>query len=71
MPDNKTKRGAPDRRKVAALQEHEVRRIAKKFHVPMSDVRKSIHRVGNDRVKVEADLGARIGRPVPHHGSGP
>jgi hypothetical protein len=58
MPDNKAKRGTPDRRKAAALQDHEVRRLAKQFHVSMDRVRKVIHRVGNDRERVKAALSA-------------
>lgn len=56
VPDDKSKRGPADRRKVAALQEHEVRRIAKQFHVSMSAVRKVINKVGNDRERVKAAL---------------
>ena len=50
MPDDKTKVGEPDRSRVAAEQNYEVRYLAQKFG--LSD-EKAIARVGNDREKLD------------------
>jgi hypothetical protein len=53
MPDDKTKVGQPDRRRVSADQDYEVRNIAEKFGLTASQVRELMLRVGNDREDVE------------------
>ena len=52
--DDKTKRGAADRRKVAAGQEYEVQYFARQFGISEEQVRALIDQYGNDRAKLEA-----------------
>lgn len=54
MPDDKTKRGAADRRKVAGNQEHEVSLIARKFGVSRKTVRDVMAHEGKSRKKIYA-----------------
>jgi len=56
MSDNKSKRGAADRNKVAGGEAYEVNYLAKKMGVTPGQVKSAIKKVGNDRVKVEAEL---------------
>ena len=53
MPDDKTKVGKPDRSRVSADQDYEVRNIAEKFGLTVDQVRELMLRVGNDRDDVE------------------
>ena len=53
MPDDKTKVGKPDRSRVSADQDYEVRNIAEKFGLSANQVRELMLRVGNDRDDVE------------------
>jgi len=53
MPDDKTKVGKPDRSRVSADQDYEVRNIAEKFGLTVDRVRELMLRVGNDRDDVE------------------
>jgi hypothetical protein len=53
MPDDKTKVGKPDRSRVSADQDYEVRNIAEKFGLTVDQVRELMLRVGNDRDHVE------------------
>jgi uncharacterized protein YjcR len=53
MPDDKTKVGKPDRSRVSADQDYEVRNIAEKFGLSVNQVRELMLRVGNDRDDVE------------------
>jgi hypothetical protein len=53
MPDDKTKVGKPDRSRVSADQDYEVRNIAEKFRLTVDQVRELMLRVGNDRDDVE------------------
>jgi hypothetical protein len=53
MPDDKTKVGQPDRRRVSADQDYEVRNIVEKFGLTASQVRELMLRVGNDCEDVE------------------
>ena len=53
MPDDKTKVGKPDRSRVSADQDYEVRYIAEKFGLTVDRVRELMLRVGNDRDDVE------------------
>jgi len=52
-PDDKTKVGKPDRSRVSADQDYEVRNIAEKFGLTADRVRELMLRVGNDRDDVE------------------
>lgn len=56
MPDNKRKRGAADRRKVAAAEEYEVRYVADKMGVTLARVRRAIKKVGHSRRRIYAEL---------------
>jgi Protein of unknown function (DUF3606) len=53
MPDVKTKVGEPDRSRVAAEQNYEVRCLAQKFGLSDEQARELIARVGNDREKLD------------------
>jgi len=53
MPDDKTKVGEPDRSRVSADQDYEVRQLAQKHGLSPTQVRELIARVGNDREKLE------------------
>jgi hypothetical protein len=53
MPDDKTKVGEPDRSRVAADQNYEVRYLAQKFGLSDEQARELIARVGNDREKLD------------------
>ena len=54
MPDDKIHIGEPDRSRVAAYQDYEVRYLADKHGLSIELVRKLIERFGNDREKLEA-----------------
>jgi uncharacterized protein DUF3606 len=49
MPDDKTKVGEPDRSRVSADQDYEVRQLAEKHGLSPTQIRELIARVGNDR----------------------
>jgi uncharacterized protein YjcR len=53
MPDDKTKVGEPDRSRVSADQDYEVRQLAEKHGLSPTQIRELIARVGNDREKIE------------------
>jgi DNA-binding GntR family transcriptional regulator len=53
MPDDKTKVGEPDRSRVSADQDYEVRQLAEKHGLSPTQIRELISRVGNDRAKLE------------------
>jgi hypothetical protein len=53
MPDDKTKVGEPDRSRVAADQNYEVRYLAQKFGLSDEQARELIARGGNDREKLD------------------
>jgi hypothetical protein len=55
MADDKMKRGAADRRKVAGTQDYEVRDLARKHNLTTDEARELIARHGNDREKLEAE----------------
>ena len=59
MPDDKRKRGKPDRSKVAGGEAYEVAYLASKLNVSAEKVRAAIKKVGNSRAKVEAELKKR------------
>lgn len=54
MSDDKTKKGAADRRQVAAGEGYEVAYFARKHGLTRDDAQKLIDRVGNDREKLNA-----------------
>lgn len=54
MADNKTKRGAADRRQVAAGEGYEVRYFARKHKLSKDQAEQLIKTVGNDRAKLNA-----------------
>jgi len=54
MADNKKKRGAADRRQVAAGEGYEVNYFATKHDITREQARNLIARVGNDRTKLNA-----------------
>ena len=54
MADDKSKRGAADRSKVAAGEGYEVSYFARKHGISRDDAQKLITDVGNDRAKLNA-----------------
>lgn len=56
MPDNKKKVGKPDRNRVSAGENYEVRDLAQKFELPPPLVKKVIEREGPMRKDVESYL---------------
>lgn len=54
MADNKTKKGAADRNKVAAGEGYEVYYFARKHNITPDQARRTIANVGNDRGKLNA-----------------
>jgi hypothetical protein len=54
MPDDKTKVGEPDRSRVSAGQDYEIRQLAEKHGLSPTEIWELITRVGNDREKIEA-----------------
>ena len=53
MPDDKSKVGEPDRRRVLADQDYEVGYLAGKYGLSAKQVRQLIASVGNDREKLD------------------
>jgi hypothetical protein len=53
MPYDKRKVGEPDRSRVSADQDYEVRQLAGKYDLSQEYVRDLIARVGNDPVELE------------------
>lgn len=54
MADNKSKRGAADRAKVAAGEGYEVNYFARKHGITTDQARDLVKRIGNDRDKLNA-----------------
>jgi hypothetical protein len=54
MPDNKDKKGAADRARVAAEQQYEVSYFAKKHGITPDEARRIIHLAGPSRAKADA-----------------
>lgn len=54
MPDDKSKRGAPDRRMVAGAEAYEVSYFARKHGITQNEARALIKRIGNNRAKLDA-----------------
>jgi hypothetical protein len=57
MPDNLTKRGSPDRSKIAMHEEHEVRRWSKHLGVSRDELQRAVDKVGNSAAAVRKQLG--------------
>lgn len=53
MPDNKKKRGAPDRRRVALGEPYEVRYFARKHDISTAKARAIIKKAGGNREKAD------------------
>ena len=64
MPDDKTKVGEPDRSRVSADQDYEVRQLAEKHGLSPTQIRELIARVGYDREKLR---GSRQATSRPAH----
>jgi hypothetical protein len=58
MPDDKTKRGEPDRSKVAAGETYEVATFAARHGLSMADARDLIKRHGNQRAVLDVEAKA-------------
>ncbi len=56
MPDNKMEIGKPDRDRVSAKEDYEVRYLAQKFDLPAPEVKKAIEMTGPMRQNVEKYL---------------
>ena len=56
MADDKTKRGGPDRAKVAKMEEYEIAYLRQKHGVTLKAVKEALTKVGVSRSKVEAEL---------------
>ena len=54
MSDDKAKRGAADRSRVAADEPYEVEYFARKHKITPEQARELIARIGNDRAKLDA-----------------
>ena len=57
MPDNLTKRGAPDRSKIAMSEAHEVRYWTKHLGVSKDELQRAVDKVGNSAAAVRKELG--------------
>jgi hypothetical protein len=55
MPDDKTKRGKPDRSRVAGGEKYEVAHEAKKLGISQARLKEIIKKVGNSRQKIEGE----------------
>lgn len=56
MADDKTKRGAADRGRVAAMEDYEVKYLAQKHGATQKRIKELVAELGNSRNKVEAAL---------------
>ena len=57
MPDNKTKRGGPDRSKINMSEDYEVKYWAKELGVTREELQKVVDKVGNSAAAVRKELG--------------
>lgn len=64
MADDTSKRGGPDRERVAASQQHEVAHFAKKHGISLEEARRIIHMAGPSREA--ADKAAQAGSGKGH-----
>ena len=56
MPDDKTKSGGQDRKRISLSEDYEVRDWAKKFGVTPEALKNAVGAVGSEAAKVEAYL---------------
>ncbi len=56
MPDDKSKSGGQDRKRISLTQDYEVRDWAKKFNVTTEQLEAAVRTVGNDAAAVEEHL---------------
>ncbi len=56
MPDDKSKSGGQDRKRISLTQDYEVRDWAKKFNVTTEQLEAAVRAVGNDAAAVEKHL---------------
>jgi hypothetical protein len=54
MPDDKSKRGKPDRSKVSKDQDYEIAYLAHTHNISIEQARELIDRWGNDRKRLDA-----------------
>jgi len=59
MPDDPTKRGAQDRKRINVNQDHELRNWAHKFRVSPEEVKKAVQAAGDSADAVEKHLMSR------------
>ena len=56
MPDDKSKTGGQDRKRISLGQDYEVRDWSKKFGVTPEELKAAVKAVGNEAAAVEAHL---------------
>jgi hypothetical protein len=56
MPDDLTKRGSPDRSKIAMHEEHEVRYWTKHLGISRDQLQRAVDKVGNSAAAVKKEL---------------
>ena len=59
MPDDKSKPGGQDRRRINVSEDYEVRDWSKKFGVSAEQLKAAVEAVGNDPQEVEKQLKSR------------
>jgi hypothetical protein len=59
MPDDKSKPGGQDRRRINVNEDYEVRDWSKKFGVSAEQLKAAVEAVGNDPQEVEKQLKSR------------
>jgi hypothetical protein len=57
MPDDLTKKGRPDRSKIAMGEEHELKYWTKHFDVSKEELQRAVDKVGNSAAAVKKELG--------------
>jgi hypothetical protein len=57
MPDNRIKKGQPNRSKIAMDEEHEVKYWTKHLGVSKEELRQAVDKVGNSAAAVKKQLG--------------
>ena len=58
--DDRTQRGAPDRRRISLSEDYEVRDWAEKFGVTPEQLREAVKAVGPEAEAVQAHLKSRV-----------
>jgi hypothetical protein len=57
MPDDLSKRGSPDRTKIAMQEEHEVHYWTKHLGISRDELQRAVDKVGNSAAAVRKELG--------------